>query len=347
MAMTAADEGAALLNYARVNELYHENRKVRGAVITDMETGETFRVSAKAVINATGPFADDVRTMDAPGHGKMIVPSQGAHIVVDREFLPGASALLVPKTEDGRVLFAIPWHDRVVMGTTDVEVPEPTLEPKPMAEELEFLMHHAGIYLERAPKRSDVRAIFAGLRPLAKTHADGKTSKIARDHVVHVSDSGLVTIAGGKWTTYRQMAEDGVDKAAAVGDLPETPCATGRLALHGAVATADKIAFDVYGTDAESVAELAGENSSWAEPLHAAFGVTGCEVVWAARHEMARTVEDVLARRTRVLFLDATAATQIAPAVAQLLRCELERDETWAAEQVEAFTKLAADYQMP
>ena len=345
MARTAAEQGAVVLNYARVTDILHRDGEVAGVRATDRETGQQYELPARAVINATGAWTDDIRQMDNPSAGSIIRPSQGVHLVLPRDFLPGESAIMVPKTDDGRVLFAIPWLDRVVVGTTDTPVEEPELEPVPFEEEVDFLIEHAGRYLSRDPDRDDVLSAFAGIRPLVGSEDADDTASLSRDHTLLISDSGLVTIAGGKWTTYRKMAEDTVDQAAILADLEERACVTRDLPIHGHHANAERFGeLASYGSDASQLRELFQEADALGQSLHDALPVRAGEVVWAARHEMARTVEDVLSRRTRALLLDARAAIEAAPRVAELVAAELDRDEAWQTEQVEAFTELAEGY---
>ena len=344
LAQTASDHGAAVANYVRVVALIKENGVVRGAVVHDVESGDEFEVRARVVINATGIFTDDVRHLDDSRAARMIQPSQGAHIVVDRKFLPGDSALMVPKTEDGRVMFAIPWHNRVVIGTTDIEVAQPTLEPRAMPEEIKFLITHARKYLDPSPAESDVRAVFAGLRPLVQRVSGVRTSAISRDHVIDVSPAALVTVTGGKWTTYRKMAEDVVDRAVRVAGLESRPCVTQDMPLHGAIESGEAERLRVYGSNAVDIQRLEAADSSLAHTIGTDVPVTGAQIAWAAREEMARTVEDVLARRTRVLFLDARDAVAMAPAAAAILAAELGRDMAWQSAQVAAFSDLASAY---
>jgi glycerol-3-phosphate dehydrogenase len=345
MARTAAAQGATVLNYMRVTGLIKANGAVAGVRVRDEETGGEREVRAGVVVNATGPWTDDVRRMDEPAAARLVRASQGVHIVLPRDFLPGESAIMVPRTDDHRVLFAIPWQDRVLVGTTDTPVERADLEPVPLAEEVEFLLEHAGRYLERDPKRADVLSMFAGLRPLVAGDDGANTASLSRDHTLLISDSGLVTITGGKWTTYRRMAEDTVDQAATLAGLDERACVTRNLHLQGFHRHAESFGeLEQYGADAPELRALFGEDPRYARPLHQAFPIRAGEVVWAARREMARTVEDVLARRTRALILDARAAMEVAPAVAELMAEELGRDATWAASQVETFTRLAAAY---
>jgi len=275
----------------------------------------------------------------------MILPSQGVHLVFDKSFLPGDSAIMVPHTADGRVLFATPWHDRVLVGTTDIPVPDISLEPRPMEEEIDFLLTHAAHYLTKDPSSSDILSMFAGLRPLVKQGSEDSTAAVSRDHTIHISRSGLVTIAGGKWTTCRKMAEDTIDQAATVAQLTESPSVSRDLNIHGFHRNFDKFGeLAIYGADAQSIRDLASETPGLGEPLHENFSTIAAEVVWAVRHEMARTVEDFLSRRTRALLLDARASMEMAPRVAELMAAELGKDDTWAEAQVQAFTDLAKGY---
>jgi len=346
MAQTAAEQGGVVLNYVRVTGVLKRDDEVSGVRAVDAETGREYEISARAVINATGAFVDALRTMDDPGVKPMIVPSQGVHIVLDRSFLPGDSAIMVPKTDDGRVLFAIPWHDRVLVGTTDVPVEAAALEPVPTEEEIAFLLLHCARYLTHDPRPEDVLSTFAGIRPLVGASSeDDDTASLSRDHTLHIASSGLVTITGGKWTTYRKMAEDTIDQAALVADLEDRECVTKTLQLHGYHQHTEPFgALADYGSDAPELQALMREEPPLAEPLHPAHAVVAAQVVWAVRHEAARTVEDFLARRTRMLLLDCRASIEMAPAVARILAKELGRDETWQKEQVDTYTELAWGY---
>jgi glycerol-3-phosphate dehydrogenase len=297
------------------------------------------------VINATGVFVDGLRQLDDPAAPAVVAPSQGVHLVLDRTFLPGDSAIMVPHTDDGRVLFAVPWHGRTIVGTTDTPVAIPSREPLPLPEEVTFLLAHAARYLSRDPGPADVLSVFAGIRPLVKGEGAAATASLARDHTLLVSSSGLVTITGGKWTTYRKMGEDTVTAAARLAGLPELPSRTAELPVHGWLESpaAGGDGAD-YGADGPALAELLASDPTWSEPLHPRLPYRLGEVVWAARQEMARTVEDVLARRTRALLLDARASSAAAPAVAALLAAELGRDGVWQADQVRSFRELAQGY---
>ena len=346
LAMTAADHGGTLLNYCPATGLMRDAEGyVNGVIAQDNETGEALTLPAKIVVNATGVFTDSVRQMADPAAETLVVTSQGIHLVFDRSFLKGDTALMVPKTSDGRVLFVIPWHGHAVAGTTDTPVDAPSLEPRPLDEEIEFILDTAGRYLSRPPSREDVLAVYVGLRPLVK--GDGKTSALSRDHVLHVDTSGLLTITGGKWTTYRHMAEDCVDHAITLGKLPDLECTTKKLKIHGYLEAepsgSEEGSLDVYGSDVEAIRALA-QDPALAVRLHSELPYIAAEVVWAARAEMARTVEDVLARRTRALFLNSRAATAMAEPVAKLLAAELGHDGEWAAAQVNEFRTLAKQY---
>lgn len=348
LARTAADRGAVILNYARVSGLILEEGRVRGVELQDEETGDQLNVRAKCVINAAGVFSDGIRKMESDSAQPMLVASQGSHLVLPREYLPGEDALMVPKTEDGRVLFALPWQNRVILGTTDVAVDGASLEPRPLEDEIEFLLEHAGKYLKEAPGRSDILSAFSGLRPLVSAPGGKSTSSLSRDHTIVTSEGGLVTILGGKWTTYRKMAADVVDRAERVAGLPHRPCATRFLQLRGGDEDgAERASLAIYGSDARHVEELLRASPELGRPLHPRLDILWGQVAWAARHEMARTVEDVLSRRTRALLHDARAASEAAPLVARLLAQELGRDEAWQKEEVLRFQKLSRHYQLP
>lgn len=330
---TAYEQGAALLNYVQVTGVSKDvDGFVNGVRARDMETGEEFEIAAKVVINATGPFTDDLRRKADGDVEALIAPSQGIHLVFDASFLAGDSAVMVPHTSDGRVLFAIPWLGHTLVGTTDTPIAAPVLEPVAMEEEIEFILQTASLYLARKPTRADVLSVFAGIRPLVATKDAGNTASLSRSHMVRIENSGMVTICGGKWTTYRHMAEDCVDQAATLGRLPERECVTAHLRIHG------------FDWSADRLEALRAEDATLAERLHPALPYTGAEVVWAVREEMARTVEDVLARRTRALFLNARAAVEMAPQTAELMARELGRNAAWAAEQVAAFGAVARGY---
>ena len=346
LAQTAAEQGATMMNYMRVTELVKSDGKVRGVVARDEESGREFRLSGKAVINATGPFTDALRKMENANSKPMISPSQGVHIVLERSFLPGSYALMVPKTDDGRVLFAIPWHDCVVIGTTDTPIDEVSLEPRAQKDELDFLLTHAARYLTKDPTPADVLSIFVGIRPLVKADKS-TTAALSRDHTLQISETGMVTICGGKWTTYRKMAEDAVDHAAKSVGLGAKPCVTKNLKIHGYHNDADQFGdLRYYGADAAAISDLMRTNTSLAERLHPQRPYTAAEVVWCVRNEMARTVEDFLSRRTRALILGARISTEMAPAVASLMARELSRDEAWEIQQVKDYNALAQQYMM-
>jgi glycerol-3-phosphate dehydrogenase len=346
LAQTAVEHGAALLNYAEVTAVTKgRDGTVDGVVARDVETGHEFRALGEVVINATGPFADSVRRLAEPEALPLIAPSQGIHLVFDRSFLPGRSAIMVPHTRDGRVMFAIPWHGHTVVGTTDTPIPQPTLEPQALDSEISFILETARLYLHKAPSRADVLSVFAGIRPLVRSGDSRITAALSRDHTIHIDASGLLTTAGGKWTTYRHMAEDTVNQAVEFARLPEKPCVTADLRIHGyREPTGEPGALAVYGADEAAVRDLARADPRLGEPLDPALSCIGAQVVWAARVEMARTVEDVLARRCRALFLNAAAAIRMAPAVARLMARELGRDESWQRREVAAFEVLAQQY---
>jgi len=344
--LTADEQGATLANYAKVVTLGHDSERfIDGFSFIDLETNGTHKIRARAVVNATGAFCDAVRQIDDPSAAPMIAPSQGVHVVLDRGFLPGDSAIMVPHTSDGRVMFAIPWHDHVLIGTTDTEIQQATLEPVPFDHEIDFILETAGQYLARRPTRADIRSVFAGIRPLVKGAQITNTAALSRDHTISISDSGLITIAGGKWTTYRRMAEDCVDQAATLGKLDERSCVTRTLHIHGYHESAEQFGqLHVYGSDAAEIQHLIEADPALARVLHQRLPIRAAQVVWAVRHEMARTVDDVLARRTRALVLDAKAAMDMAPAVARIMAAERQLDSAWENAQIADFESIARGY---
>ena len=345
LAQTAAENGAVVVNYMQVTGLAKSGDMVSGVLARDLETGEEHELHAKVIVNATGVYTDAVRRMDQPDAPSIIRPSQGVHLVLDRSFLPGETAIMVPHADDGRVLFAIPWHDRVVVGTTDTPVEEIPLEPVPFQEEVDFILAHAARYMTKDPQPEDVLGAFAGLRPLVGPPGDEDTAAISREHTVHIARSGLLTIAGGKWTTYRKMAEDVLEQAIDLGQLDPKPSVTTDLRIHGYHDNAEAFGdLEMYGADAPALDDLFRAEPRYAEHLHPARPVRAGQVVWAARNEMARTVEDVLSRRTRTLLLDARASVEMAPRVAELLAEELGRDEAWVDNQIDTYAALAEGY---
>ncbi len=346
LARTADTHGALLLNYVGVTGFSkHANGRIAGVVAEDHISGEQLSVAARVVINATGPFSDAVRRLDDERAGSLIALSQGAHIVVDASFLPGETAILIPRTDDGRILFLIPWLGSTLIGTTDTPIDRVSLEPRVQPQEIEFLLSTASRCLDRAVTSDDIRSVFVGIRPLVRSAKTAVTSALSRDHSIAVnSQSNLVTIAGGKWTTYRKMAEDVVNKSIEVGQLSPAACRTKELPLHGATSTPKAGSMDWYGTDAEQIQALMHVEPQYAKRVCPSLPLSAAEVVWACRHEMAMTLEDVLARRSRWLLLDAPAARLAAPAVAEIMRIELEQDAAWVERQCQAFGAITNQY---
>ncbi|MFI2744615.1 FAD-dependent oxidoreductase [Zhouia sp. PK063] len=347
VAQTCLEKGATLLNYFKVTGLLKsENGKVSGVKAKDIETNTDYEFKGKIVINATGVFTDEILKMDNPEAKNMVRPSQGVHLIFDKSFLPGDDAIMIPKTDDGRVLFVVPWHDKLIVGTTDTMLDEHSLEPRALEEEIEFILNTFNRYIDKKATRRDVRSVYAGLRPLAAPQGDSqKTKEISRSHKVMVSNNDLITITGGKWTTFRRMAQDTVDKAIAIGKLPKKECNTKNLPLHGAMEGVDRNNhLYIYGSDQSGIQELIDEHPELGKKLHERLPFLKAEVVWAVRHEMARTVEDVLSRRVRALFLDAKAAIDMTPEVAAIMAKELQKDQTWQQNQIEEFQTVAQGY---
>lgn len=346
IAQTAVDAGACVLNYMKVTNLIKKEGKVCGVEVMDMETGEQHVVKSKVVINATGVFADDILQMDEPGIKPTVRPSQGVHLVLDASFLQSDYAIMIPKTADGRVLFAVPWHDKVVVGTTDTLMKHALLEPVALEQEIDFILNTAGKYLTKPPQRKDVLSVFAGLRPLAAPRSeDKKTKEISRSHKLIVEKSGLITIIGGKWTTYRKMAQDTIDLAYAKMHLKAPECVTETYKIHGCKENPDyNDPLYVYGTDAEEIRSFIASSPTLGEKLHPQYTYSVGEIIWIVRNEMALTLEDVLARRLRILFLDAKAALEMAPRTARIIAAERQKDQQWIDIQIQSFSELTSNY---
>jgi glycerol-3-phosphate dehydrogenase len=333
LARTACKQGAVVLNYAPVMGLQKENGKVIGLNAIDAETQTQISIRATCVINATGIFVDEVRKWEAPNCESMLAYSQGIHLVLPREFLRGETAIIVPKTKDGRVIFIIPWHGQVLVGTTDTAIDAAEYDPQPRESEIEFLLEHAGMYLTQQPQRSDIKSIFVGIRPLVRSSKSAATSKLSRDHTILVENSGLITITGGKWTTYRKMGQDVIETAIRSHRLKANPSITATLKLLGADRNCEDAKMNrgseleflplrLYGDEQPLVESLITERPELGRPLAAGYSYTQAEVVWGIRYEMARTVEDLLYRRTRLGLLDQKASQAAVPVVEELLRTE-------------------------
>lgn len=342
---TLEDLGGVAINYMKVTQLIKKKGICVGVKAKDLETRSLYTLRGKAIINATGVFSDSIRQMDDVKAKGIIAPSQGIHLVLPKKFQPSDTAILVPHTEDGRVLFLVPWHNKVLLGTTDTAVTQPKLEPQALESEIKFLLKYAAQYLAKAPKEKDILSVFAGLRPLIKAKAGEATAALSRDHTILIAKSGLITIAGGKWTTYRKMAEDVINKAIMIGGLPDRPCITKTLHLHGwqkDLPPAEPMS--AYGSDIRLLKAIEKEKREYKGMIHERLPYKKAEVIWSVRKEMARTLEDVLSRRTRSLLLDAKASLEAAPLVAELMASELELSSSWVQTQVKEYKKIAANY---
>ena len=347
LAQTCVDYGGTIINYMRVINICKENDLVSGVEVLDEESGIKYNIKSRVVINATGVFADKIRLMDDPSTKELIKPSMGIHLVVDKSFLPGNHAVMVPQTSDGRVMFAVPWYNKVVLGTTYSLINKLDLEISASEKDINFILETAGKYLVKQPEKKDILSVFTGLRPLAAPEGDEKASKeISRHHKVLISLSGLISIIGGKWTTYRKMAEDTIDNAIIVGELAERKCITHHLLIDGYYINAETGSnpMSVYGINKEKVQNIYKESDKYEGFLSESLGIKRSQVIWAAREEMARTIEDVLARRTRALFLDAKESMQMADETAQLMAMENKKDSEWIKNQVKQFTEMTKRY---
>lgn len=345
LALTCHDLGGTLINYMKMDQFIKEKGKIKGIIAVDQETKQKYEIKAKVVINAAGIFTDVVKKVDDKNVEKTLMPSQGIHIVLDKSFLRSETSMLIPHTEDGRVLFLVPWHEKVLVGTTDTKVASPEMEPIAQEEEIDFVLENAGKYLFKKPLRTDVLAVFAGHRPLVKEQGASDTKSISREHVITVSDSGLVSIAGGKWTTYRLMAEDVIDQAIKTGKLKKKRCKTEKLKIHGSKKGVDPDEIpSCYGTDIEIINQMIKEDPSLKSPICEGLPYLKAYVKFAVENEMAIHLEDVLARRTRSLFLDAYASIDAAKTVAIYMAQLLGKDQKWIDEEILAFKELAKNY---
>ena len=344
LAMTATHYGAVVINYAGVEKLLKCNGKVCGVLIKDNLKNTWYEIKAKTVINATGIFADNINRLDDPASEPLITHSQGIHLVFDKEFLPSDTAIMIPKTDDGRVLFAVPWHTKIIVGTTDTPVSKAEEEPVAQPQEIDFILTHIGRYLSYDPKKKDIKSVFAGLRPLVKS-TNKITSAISRDHQITISNSDLITITGGKWTTYRRMAEDVMELVIHKIGKINKECVTKHLHLHGyEQETKNNSPLFGYGSDTKFIQQLMKDNESLNTLIHPSLPYYAAEIVWAVQQEMCMTVEDALSRRTRALLLDAKAAIEAAPNVAAIMAKEMELNETWIQQQVIDFNNIAKHY---
>jgi glycerol-3-phosphate dehydrogenase len=347
LAMTAADLGSVVINYFLVEGFIKSNGIIKGVQVKDSIEGKAYSIFAKAVINATGVFSDEIVQMDDPDAPSLVSPSQGIHLVLDKKFLPSDTAIMIPRTDDGRVLFAVPWHNKIIVGTTDTPVTESSFEPQAQVKEIDFILEHIRHYLTQEPTYEDIRSIFCGLRPLVKGKSK-TTAALSRDHLITVSNSELISITGGKWTTYRKMAEDAVDVAMQKAMLPPVKSRTNTLPIHGYAESTDFNApMYYYGSDIEYVHEIIATDASLGEKVHQDLPYLKAEIFWAIREEMCMTVEDFLARRVRMLFLDARASIQVAPMVAEIMASALQKDEAWIRNQIEDFNFIANHYLPP
>jgi glycerol-3-phosphate dehydrogenase len=332
IAATAIKKGATVLNYCKATGFIKTNGEITGVECIDVLSEKKYTLKTKVVVNATGVFTNAIVQMDNQLEHDLVSPSQGIHLVIDAKFFPSTDAMMIPKTDDGRVLFAVPWHNKVVLGTTDTPIEEVSYEPKPLEEEIEFIIKHINRYCTSLITRADVNAVYVGLRPLVKQKTKVSSALISREHHLSVSSSGLITITGGKWTTYRKMAADAVDNAAFIGKFKKEKCTTAHIPI---------------GDEQEKetrMKEILKNDISLKELVDPNYTFTKAAIVYAVKYEMAICIEDILARRMRLLFLDAKLAITLAPMVASIMASYLQKDKNWEAAEVKSFTKLADQY---
>tara|TARA_X000001036_G_scaffold340255_2_gene319495 strand:- start:810 stop:2357 length:1548 start_codon:yes stop_codon:yes gene_type:complete len=343
LAQSADSNKTSLLNYCSVESLIKENGEIKGVNFIDLINSKKYQVKSKVVINATGVFAEEIIRMDQPEIEKMIQPSQGVHIVLEKRFLKGKHAILIPQTSDGRVLFAVPWKNYVVVGTTDTQIKSSSAEPKALAQEVDFILKNASKYMTNKPKRDDIKSVFAGLRPLAATSNKKSTKEVSRSHKIDISPSGLISVLGGKWTTYRKIAEDAINTAISINKLKKKKCKTERVKLFGFKKNVDwSDPMHVYGSLKKQIESMGSKNDN--ESLSNKFYISNNIIQWSIIHEMAISLEDVLARRTRCIFLDSRESMRIAPIVAKKMAEVLEEDQNWIDMELKKFNKLIKNY---
>ena len=332
IAATAIKKGATVLNYCKVTGLIKTNGEITGVECIDVLSEKKYTLKTKVVVNATGVFTNAIVQMDNQLEHDLVSPSQGIHLVIDAKFFPSTDAMMIPKTDDGRVLFAVPWHNKVVLGTTDTPIEEISYEPKPLEEEIEFIIKHINRYCTSLITRADINAVYVGLRPLVKQKTKVSSALISREHHLSVSSSGLITITGGKWTTYRKMAADAVDNAAFIAKFKKEKCKTAHTPIGDEQEKANRMR-EIIKNDI-SLKELVDPN----------YTFTKADIVYAIKYEMAICIEDILARRTRLLFLDAKLAIAVAPMVASIIAPYLQKDKNWERAEIASFTQLADQY---
>lgn len=342
---SAVNQGCIALNYFKVTGFIKDsNWKLTGVIAREKYSGSEYKLKGKVVINATGVFSDEILKIDNPVINRTIMPSQGVHIILSREFLDSNTAVMIPKTADGRVLFIIPWYDHLIAGTTDTPVGEISLEPRALDQEIDFILKTAGNYLVKTPERKDILSVFAGLRPLV-VHPKNpvSTHELSRKHVIRFSRSGLLSVEGGKWTTYRKMAQDAIDKAIRKGLLPKKECITHRLSItdnnHDTYMNNRLL---IYGSGCREILEMTGDGMF--VRIHPSLPYTRAEVIWICRNEMPVNIEDVLARRTRALFLNAKASLEMSPQVAAIMARETGQGQEWIKKQLEEYGEVVKKY---
>ena len=347
LAQTANDQNAVLINYFEAIDLIkNKDKTISGIKVKDSVNNLIYKIKSKVIINATGVFSDSIMKMDDRKSSKMIQPSQGVHVVLEKKFLDSEHAIMVPHTSDGRVLFAVPWHNYVILGTTDTKVDQTKIEPNPLSDEIDFIISNAGKYMTKKPTKNDIKSIFVGLRPLAKTSNEKSTKEISRHHKINISTSGLISVLGGKWTTYRKIGEDLINSAEIVGGLKKIKSKTKKLKIHGyRIKTDFNDPLHIYGSDKYKVLKIT-KNQKNNDSLSKKIYITKNQILWAIRNEMAINLEDVLARRTRCLFLNVFETENLVDKVLKIMADELKKNNSWIKKQKQAFLSLAKKYKL-
>lgn len=337
-------QGGMVLNYHPVTDFLYQNNKISGVKAFDSLQGRVLEFTAKTVINATGTLTDVLLNKAEPQQAHQTVSAaQGTHLVFDKAIFDSPHCLVIPETSDGRILFVLPWHDKIIVGTTDVAVDQPSIEPIAQSAEIDFILETLNRYTKAPVTKAQVKSVFCGQRPLVRDPTQKSTKKISRRHEILETDNGLISIVGGKWTIYRRMGEDTINYAVRKNYLPASQSVTRDFKLFGHTASIDQSHLAVYGSQAEKILAIQKQTGNF-DKIHPDLPYLQAEIIYQVREEQAKTVEDVLARRTRAVLLDAKAAKQAAPLVAKLMATELGHDEAWVAQQVESFERFVRAY---
>lgn len=341
---TFEEQGGVAFNYHPVTDFTYQGNRINGVKVLNSLQDQQLEFSAKVVINATGTLTDILLNKAEPQlQHKTISVAQGTHLVFDKAIFNSPHCLVIPETSDGRILFVSPWHDKIIVGTTDVPIEQPSIEPVAQPAEIAFILETLNRYTAKPVTKEQVRSVFCGQRPLVCDPTEKATKKISRKHEILETANGLISIVGGKWTIYRRMGEDTINYAVQRNYLPASQSVTQNFKLFGYSTSVLESVLSVYGSQADAILTIQKQTANFAK-IHPDLPYLQAEVIYQVREEHAKTVEDVLARRTHAVLLDAKAARQSAKLVAQLMATELDCDEVWVERQVQAFENFITAY---